>query len=355
MTSATIVTIRRRVAAFATATSLAVLTVAGAGVAAAAGDQATEQPEPPALTLRGFVRDSDGEFRMSEPPGATLTKPGGINNRGDVLFKYLDADGIQRGAVLSRGVYRPVEFPGAAVTAPLGQNDRGDIVGNYLDQARASHGFLLTRDGTYTTIDNPNADDNGLVLGSFGTLITNINNRGEMVGSYSAGGKLLGFVRDRQGRFTTIEPPGAAATLVTDINDRGDIVGDSSDVSADALVGEGDGDSFLLDNGVYRSIEFPGAFRTIVNAINNRGEMAGAYVDAGGSTHGLLRDRRGRYVSIDHPDEAGLGTVLYSLNDRGETTGAYRRTVEPPDPNRQRLSTPVAATGGLLDIVTLIG
>ena len=325
------------------------MTVASAGVAAAAGDHATAEPEPPAVTLRGFVREKNGEFTVAEPPGATLTKPGGINNRGDVLFKYLDADGIQRGAVLSRGAYRPIEFPGAAVTAPLGQNDRGDIVGNYLDQAGASHGFLLTRDGTYTTVDNPNADDNGLVLDSFGTIITNINNRGEMVGSYTAGGRLLGFVRDRHGRFTTIEPPGAAATLVTDINDRGDIVGDSSEVGADELFSDGDGDSFLLDRGVYRSIEFPGAARTIVNAINNRGEIAGAYVDAGGTTHGLLRDRKGRYVSIDHPDEAGLGTVLYSINDRGQTTGAYLRTVVQPDPARQRLSTPVAATGGLLN------
>ena len=241
MTSLTIATIGRRVAAIAAAAAVA-LTVAGAGVAAA-GDE----PDPPAVTLRGFVRAKDGAFTVAEPPGATLTKPGGINNRGDILFKYLDADGIQQGAVLTRGVYRPIEFPGAAVTAPLGQNDRGDVVGNYLDQAGASHGFLLTRHGTYTTVDNPNADDDGLVLDSFGTIVTNINNRGEMVGSYTAGGRLLGFLRDRQGRFTTIEPPGAVATLVTDINDRGDIVGDSSEVGADALFSEGDGDSFLLD------------------------------------------------------------------------------------------------------------
>jgi hypothetical protein len=308
------------------------------------------------LTLRGFVRERNGEFTVAEPPGATLTKPGGINNRGDILFKYLDADGIQRGAVLSRGVYRPIEFPGAAVTAPLGQNDRGDIVGNYLDQAGASHGFLLTRDGTFTTVDNPDADDNGLVLGSFGTLITNINNRrrdGRVL--HTAGGKLLGFLRDRQGRFITIEPAGAAATLVTDINDRGDIVGDSSEVGADELFGEGDGDSFPLDKGEYRNIEFTGASRTVVNAINNRGEMAGSYVDAGGTWHGFLRDRRGRYVSIDHPDEAGLGTTLYSINERGQTTGAHLRTIEQPDPVRQRLSTPGAARGGLLDHLASIG
>ena len=240
------------------ATALAALAVAGAGIAAAAGDQATAEPEPPAVTLRGFVRAKNGEFGVAEPPGATLTKPGGINNRGAILFKYLDAEGIQRGAVLSRGVYRQIEFPGAAVTAPLGQNDHGDIVGNYLDQAGASHGFLLTKHGRYTTVDNPNADDNGLVLDSFGTIVTNINNRGEMVGSYTAGGRLLGFLRDRKGRFTTIEPRGAAATLVTDINDRGEIVGDSSDVSADALFSEGDGDSFLLDKRGYRASSSPG-------------------------------------------------------------------------------------------------
>ena len=80
-----------------------------------------------------------------------------------------------------------------------------------------------------------------------------------------------------------------------------------------------------------------------------------AYIDTAGTTHGLLRDRNGRYVSIDHPDEAGLGTVLYSINDRGETTGAYQRADEQPDPARQRLSTAVASTGGLLNHVTLIG
>jgi hypothetical protein len=93
-----------------------------------------------------------------------------------------------------------------------------------------------------------------------------------------------------------------------------------------------DNDSFLLDEGVYRRIELPGATSTVANAINNRGEIAGSYADSGGTWHGLLRDRKGRYVSIDHPDEARLGTTLYSINDRGETTGAYQRIVEQPDP-----------------------
>ena len=355
MITRTTITSARRIVAFAAATALATLTLPANGQAAAAVDQAPADPEPAALTLRGFVRDRDGEFRVAEPPGATLTKPGGINNRGDILFKYLDADGIQRGAVLSRGAYRPIEVAGAAVTAPLGQNDSGDVVGNYLDEAGVSHGFLLSRNGTYTTIDHPSADGNGLVLGSWGTLVTNINNRGEMVGSYSTGGRLRGFLRDREGRFTPIDPPGAAATLVTDLNDRGEIVGDSSEVGADELFSGDDNHSFLLDGDGYRDIEVPGASSTVANAINNRGEIAGAYVDSEGTWHGLLRDHSGRDVSIDHPDEAGLSTTLYSMNDRGQSTGAYQRTAEQPDAVRRQLSTPAAATGGPLHHLGAIG
>jgi hypothetical protein len=72
--------------------------------------------------------------------------------------------------------------------------------------------------------------------------------------------------------------------------------------------------------------------------------MAGAYVDSGGTTRGLLRDRKGRYSSIDHPDAAVLGTVLYSINNRGQTAGSYLRTVVPPDPTWERHSAPAAAS-----------
>ena len=45
------------------------------------------------------------------------------------------------------------------------------------------------------------------------------------MGEYiDAGGRFHGFLWDK-GRFTTIDVPGADATTVTDINDRGQIVG----------------------------------------------------------------------------------------------------------------------------------
>ena len=48
-----------------------------------------------------------------------------------------------------------------------------------------------------------------------------------MVGNHrvDADGPNLGFLRDRRGRFTTIQVPGATQTQAYAINDRGQIVG----------------------------------------------------------------------------------------------------------------------------------
>jgi hypothetical protein len=317
-----------RIMAVAVAATLAALTFASVGpvgATGAAGHQTPGEPEPPAVTLRGFLRERDAELTVAEPPGATATKPGGLNNRGELVFKYLDTEGTQHGAVLSRGRYRPVEVPGASVTAPLSQNDRGEIVGNYLDAAGASHGFLRTSRGTYSTIDHPDAS--GTVLDTPGTIVTNINNRGEMVGIYAAEGRLVGFVRDRHGHFTTIDRPGSAATYLGDINDRGQVVGGSSQVGAEELLLGSDIDAFVLQRGVYTSVEVPGAVGTALNGINNRGEMAGTSIDSQGTSHGFLRTSGGRYTIVDHPHATALGTALYSINDRGQTTGAYQSSI----------------------------
>jgi hypothetical protein len=131
-------------------------------------------------------------------------------------------------------------------------------------------------------------------------------------------------VRDRLGRFTTIDRPGTAATYLGAINDRGQIVDASSQIGGEELLLSSDSDAFFLHRGVYTSIEVPGAVGTALNGINNHGDMAGTYIDSHGNFHGFLRSRSGRYATVDHPDDAALGTALYSINDRGQTTGAYQ-------------------------------
>jgi len=63
---------------------------------------------------------------------------------------------------------------------------------------------------TFSSIDVP---------GAFATAAHGINDRGQIVGEYSAGG-LHGFVLDH-GTFTTFDVPGTP----TGINNRGEIVG----------------------------------------------------------------------------------------------------------------------------------
>jgi uncharacterized membrane protein len=319
---------RWTIAGIAAALAFATIGVAGSGPASAAREAAmSEQPEPDpsALTLRGFLRDKKGDFTTIEPPGAASTKAGGLNDRGEVVgigYPRLDGNGGGFGFLRDRGGdYTTFVFPGTGPesrTVAAGINNRGQIAG-WSDDGVTSFGYIRDRRGNFTRIEHPDASGTS-PLGS-GTNITGINDRGEVVGNYAADGTVYGFLRDRRGKFTTIRPPGAAATYLTGINDRGEIVGQSSEVGVEELLVAPP--AFLLSKGVYEEITFPGASLTFANGITNGGEIAGSYVDDAGTTHGFLRSKRGDYTSIENPDAEGLGTAIYAINERGDTTGAY--------------------------------
>jgi hypothetical protein len=158
-------------------------------------------------------------FRTVEVPGASETRPLGINNRGQIAGWYLDRDGTPHGFLRDRdGGIMTIDAPGATVTAALDVDDRGRTVGVYVDAAPRFHGFLRDADGTITTIDFPGADD---------TQVTGINNRGQLAGAQrKAGGGYRGFVSDGSG-FTSVDVPGAIGGDggVNDIDDRGRIIG----------------------------------------------------------------------------------------------------------------------------------
>ena len=85
---------------------------------------------------------------------------------------------------LKKGTFTTIDVPGASLTQAFGINPRGDIVGSYA-AGGATHGFLLDKKGTFTTIDVPGA--------SF-TEALGVNPRGDIVGRYSAGGAFHGFL-----------------------------------------------------------------------------------------------------------------------------------------------------------------
>jgi probable HAF family extracellular repeat protein len=173
--------------------------------------------------------------------------------------------------------------------------------------------FVLDK-GRFTAFDAP---------GQEAAEFQRINNRGEIVGSYSTArdAPLAGYLRDKRGRFTEIAVPGAVATAPLDNNDRGELVGNYQVEVGGALRG------FLRDRrGRYTTIQVPGSLQTQAAGINNRGQVVGDYQDAAGRFHGYLWTR-GRFTTIDGP--AGTGASLTNLNDRGQIIGLYA----PPGPD----------------------
>ena len=84
-------------------------------------------------------------FTTIDIPGATVIQAFGINNRGQIVGRYIPVGGrFLRSYVLDHGTFTTIDAPGAgsAGTVLSGINDRGDIVGN-VGLGSAGHGFIL--------------------------------------------------------------------------------------------------------------------------------------------------------------------------------------------------------------------
>ena len=188
-----------------------------------------------------------------------------INERGDVVGSYVDDQFAQHGFLFSNNALTNIDFPGGFATDAFGINDSGVIVGDFFDAVGAVHGFVL-RDGVYTQIDVPGAVD---------TQPVKINASGDIVGAWDTdiNTRGHGFLLTREGEFIVIDEPnsGPQSTSAIGLNDRGQIVGAYEDAA-------GTTHGFLLVGGTFRDIDFPGADRTNCQGITNSGQIVGAYV-----------------------------------------------------------------------------
>ena len=75
---------------------------------------------------------------------AVLTVAEGINNRGQIVGLYIDADGNQHGFVLRNGAYATIDVPGGTNTGVFSVNAKGEIVGSYNDASGVTHGYVGT-------------------------------------------------------------------------------------------------------------------------------------------------------------------------------------------------------------------
>jgi len=133
---------------------------------------------------------------------------------------------------------------------------------------------------------------------SIDTIPQSINRAGVITGTYTdAQGYRHGFLRARDGSFTTFDPAGSVSTLATAINARGEIAGYYQDQTATH--------GFLRSrDGAFTTFDAPGCC-TEPNSINQEGTISGYYFDYSGNvTHGFLRARGGTITSFDPPGAA---------------------------------------------------
>ncbi|HET9280631.1 MAG TPA: hypothetical protein VFR24_01600 [Candidatus Angelobacter sp.] len=243
-------------------------------------------------------------------PGAIATTlNGGPNPEGTSVGTYTDASGVSHGFVLTRkGVFTSFDPPGSTATTPNLIDPQGVIVGSYLDASNVSHGFILD-DGKFITVDFP---------GASGAALSGISPTGEMSGlscvvASCASGVSHSFVVSRKGEFTSFDPPVAISSSTAAVSPSGTVFGDYTDAG-------GVGHGYVLDHGTFTTIDFPGSIFTFVGGGNFEGDSVGEYSDPAGDGHGFLLSR-GVFTSFDFP--GSTFTVATGINPGGIIVGAY--------------------------------
>ena len=295
-------------------------------------------------------------FTTFDPPGSTFTFPSAITPTRVIIGSYGDASGVTHGFLRTpSGSFTTIDVPGSPLTTPTGITPGGVIIGWYGDASGVKHGFLRARDGSITSFDAP---PGGFIIGYLYTLggpPPSVNPAGDIAGTYvDASGVEHGFLRTRDGTFTTIDFPGAFFTEALAINPAGVIVGDFCNAvtcfqgfvrtpdgtftvinanasggtainPAGAITGgllDGSGCYLRRPDGTFITFNPPGStrFNTEALAINAPGAITGFYCDAVGC-HGYVRAPDGSFATFDPP--GSTFTFSQALNPAGVATGIF--------------------------------
>jgi hypothetical protein len=265
-----------------------------------------------------------GTFVTFDIPGCardvlpTGINPGGliagtcvtVINNNFVFFGFLrkpDGSIITIAVPGSTSTFAGSEFTGGAAGPAI--NPEGAIAGSYTDTSGATHGFLRARDGTFTTFDAP-----GAVNGT--DFLCCITPEGAVAGiSFDANFAGHGFLRARNGTFVVFDPPGSTTTAPGGINPAEDIAGTYFDA-------KGAEHGFLrARDGTIATFDAPGAVNgTQAAGINPAGVIVGTYFD-GTFFHGFIRASDGTFTTLDPP---GSGATLpLVINPASIITGEY--------------------------------
>lgn len=127
---------------------------------------------------------------------AIETTASGINNAGVISGFYVDSNDVTHGFLDIGGTFKTLDDPsGAGVnTSFFGLNDNGEVVGSYVDGSGATDGLTYNYlTNTWATVNDP-AGSAIPAFGVSGTTINGVNDLGQLVGFYSDGTNVDGFL-----------------------------------------------------------------------------------------------------------------------------------------------------------------
>jgi probable HAF family extracellular repeat protein len=194
---------------------------------------------------------------------------------------------------------------GAERVTLVGINDRGDIVGTFTEVGLATKSFLL-RQGEITILEVP---------GASATRVTGINASGTIVGVYTADSKQHGFVWTR-GRFALYPAsPWMRSLTFAAVSASGAIAGN---------YGDDDGEkAFVLRGSRLDLIDIARRWTFVVD-INARGDVVvtGQNQPGPGRAHHFLVTRR-RVEHLVGCDGLGgfMGGTLHTITNQGHLVG----------------------------------
>jgi probable HAF family extracellular repeat protein len=231
--------------------------------------------------------------------GVTNFAANAINDRGQVVGFYA-ADGLQHCFLWESGSFQTINVPATSATTCYGINNRNQIVGTYSDSGGTLHNFLSDA-GALVELNVP-----GVPL-----AIGGINDRGQVVGSYRDGGTAHCFLWEN-GVLSTVNAPGITDALCYDINNRNDISG--------AFVDSTGGSGSILSNGALIPIQV-GLFTIAATSLNDRGEAVGLFFD-NSVTRGFLFDS-GTAARISLPVLDPIFQTV-AINNAGDLVVTFR-------------------------------
>lgn len=215
------------------------------------------------------------------------------NANGVLAGMMTDEDWFTQGAFLAMGNLVAFAVPDSDFTMVLDVNNASTMVGaTWMDSDY--HGFLRKMDGTILTYQFPGAQ---------ATTFNAVTDGGKILGwQYTGFGNYGDFILDRNGQATMISIPGYPDAGWYDMNNRGQLMG-SWYGGDEGIIG------LLYTAGRVEEIAYPDAGYTVLVDLNNRGDVLGEATMPwtpdifGSESRAFVRKADGTIATIDYQPE----------------------------------------------------